>query len=184
MGGSSSTGTLSDEVLPEELLMRVLGHVMLRNRGGGLQKWGCAGVRGVSRQWRAVHDGVCQYLRIRHGVTGEVMHALCGRLPALTYLYLYEVRSLTVDGLRAVGGLTTLTNLELSYANVTDAVLRELRGHTELTKLCLNFCSDVTDVGLKHLESLTALTQLYLFHTSTTQAGRIALKAALPALTI
>ena len=31
------------------------------------------------------------------------MHALCGRLPALTYLNLYGVTSLTEDGLRAVG---------------------------------------------------------------------------------
>ena len=126
---------------------------------------------------------------MRHGVTDEVMHALCGRLPALTYLYLYEVRSLTVDGLRAVGGLTTLTNLELSYANVTDAVLRELRGLTALTFLGLNGCSEVTDVGLQHLSSLAALADIYLhgmpFHgTSTTRAGRKALQASLPALRI
>ena len=210
---SSSTGTLPDEVLweelPEDLLMRVLGHVMLRDRGDGLQRW-CGAVRGVSRQWRAVRDAGCQWLRLLDGVTDEVMHALCGRLPALTYLDMDGVKSLTADGLRAVGGLTTLTFLVLSWCtNVTGAVLRELRGHTELTELYLGGCSDVTDVGLRelrchtalttlwlqsctnvtnvglqHLESLTALTRLYLFHTSTTRAGQNALKAALPALTI
>ena len=32
-------------------------------------------------------------------------------------------------------GLTTLTYLNLQYCNVTDAVLRELRGLTELSEL-------------------------------------------------
>jgi len=44
-------------------------------------------------------------------VTDEV-HALCGRLPLKT-LILDGVTSLTVDGLRAVGGLTALTCLNL-----------------------------------------------------------------------
>jgi hypothetical protein len=116
---------------------------------------------------------------------------------------------LTVDGLLAVGRLTALTHLDLGYCNVTDAVLRELRGLTELSTLdlvqCtlvtdvgvrelrdltalrtlrLSSCTLVTDAGLQHLMSLTALSVLYLYDTSTTQAGRNALKAALPALTI
>ena len=209
---SSSTSTLSDEVtweeLPEELLRRVLGQVMQEYKWKG---WRGA-VRGVSRRWRAVHDAVCQRLRVQDGVTDEVMHALCGRLPVLTDLSLREVTSLTEDGLRAVGGLTTLTTLYLYYcSNVTDAVLRELRDLTALTTLHLSGCTctrvtdvgvwelrdlttltvlhlygcpNVTDVGIRHLSSLTALTRLRLYNTSTTQAGRNALKAALPALTI
>jgi len=43
------------------------------------------------------------------GVTDEAIHALCARLPALTWLDLGEVESLMADGLRAVGGLTALT---------------------------------------------------------------------------
>ena len=257
---SSSTSALSDEVmweeLPEELLRQVLGHVMLAWRG--VKEWR-GSLRGVSRRWRAVHDGACQRLRVRDGMTDEVMHALCGRLPALTFLNLHEVRSLTEDGLRAVGGLTTLTKLILRRCNVTHVVLRELRdlpalthlnlnrctqvtdvgvrelrgltkltildlggctqvtdvgvrelrGLTALTKLNLGLCSHVTNagvrelrgltaltelnfrhcfhvtnVGLQHLTSLSALTKLYLGGTSTTQAGRDALKAVLPALTI
>ena len=185
---SFSTGTLPDEVpwkeLPEELLIRVLGHVMLRDRGDGLQKWWCSVVRGVSRQWLAVHDGACESLIVRDGVTDEGMHMLCGRLPALTYLDLWGVASLTADGLRAVGGLTTLTFLRLDHCNVTDAGLQELRDLTSLTWLILEFCTDVTDAGLQHLTSLTALTMLSFCGTSTTQAGRNALKAARPALTI
>ena len=84
-----------------------------------------------------------------------------------------------------MGGLTTLTWLNLERSNnVTDAVLWELRGLTSLTTLYLVDCTEVTDVGLQHLSSLTALTKLSIDGTSTTQAGRNALKTALPALTI
>jgi Leucine-rich repeat (LRR) protein len=202
--GHSMTG--GSATLPDELLLRVLEHVMLRWDG---EKWWCGGVRGVSRTWRALHDGACTMLEMRNGVTDEGMHALCGRLPALKTLILGGNTSLTADGLFAVGGLTALTHLDLNYCNVTDAVLRELRGLTELSTLSLFDCTLVTDVGvrelrdltalrtldlsdsthvtdagLQHLMSLTALSELYLGDTFTSQAGRNALKAALPALTI
>jgi len=192
-------------MLPDELLLRALELVMLRY---GEKRWSGA-VRGVSRGWRALHDGACTWLRLRNGVTDEGMHALCGRLPALKILTLVEVTSLTAGGLRAVGGLTALTCLNLALCNVTDAVLRELRdltsltelnltgctlvtdvgvrelrGLTALTDLSLDGCTHVTDVGLQHCTSLTALFVLWLHGTSTIQAGRNALKAALPALTI
>ena len=182
MASSSSTSALSPcERLPDDLLLRVLEHVMLGWRG---LMWR-GPVRGVNRKWRALHDGACTSLDVLDGVTDNVMHALCGRLPALAYLDLYGVKSLTSDGLRAVGGLTALTVLNLgACANVTYMVLRELRGLTSLTWLNLEFCSHVTDVGLQHLTSLTALTTLDLRGTSTTKAGRNSLKAALPALAI
>jgi hypothetical protein len=199
MTGGSAT-------LPDELLLRVLEHVMLR--WDGEKEWR-GGVRRVSRTWRALHDGACTRLSLRNGVTDEGMHALCGRLPALKTLRLDGVTSLTADGLFAVGALTALTYLGLSSCNVTDAVLRELRGLTELSELNLHGCTLVTDVGvrelrdltalrnlslygcthvtdagLQHLMSLTALSHLFLHGTTTTQAGRNALTAALPALTI
>ena len=76
-------------MLPDELLLRVLELVMLRY---GIRQW-CGAVRGVSRGWRALHDGACTWLRLRNGVTDEGMHALCGRLPALKTLILPEVTS-------------------------------------------------------------------------------------------
>jgi len=134
MASSSSTSELSDEVmweeLPDELLLKVLGYVMVEY---GEKKWYGA-VRRVSRRWRAVHDGVCQSLSVDDGVT--------------------------------------------------DVGVRELRGLTALTELYLEGCTHVTDVGILHLSSLTKLTNLYLGGTSTTQAGRDALKAALPALKV
>ena len=139
----------------------------------------------------ALHDGACTFLHVRNGVTDEAMHALCGRLPALKTLILRGVKSLTADGLRAVGGLTALTHLDLrSCLIVTDAVLRELRDLTALSALHLSGCSNltnaglrklrgltavankVTDVGLQHLTCLNALTELWLTGTSTTQAAR------------
>jgi hypothetical protein len=64
------------------------------------------------------------------------------------------------------------------HTQVRDTVLRELRGLTALTTLWLGDCTQVTDAGLQHIKSLTALTTLHLSGTSTTQAGRNALKAA------
>jgi hypothetical protein len=198
MTGGSAT-------LPDELLLRVLEHVMLRH---GEKQWRGA-VRGVSRTWRALHDGACTLLHLGNGVTDEGMHAVCERLPALKTLRLYWVTSLTADGLFAVGGLTALTFLFFGNCNVTDAVLRELRGLTELSTLILRDCilvtdvgvrelrdltalrtlaligcTHVTDAGLQHLMSLTALSQLYLGGTSIIQAGWNALEAALPAIII
>ena len=121
------------EELSDDLLLRVLEHAMVRR--GGLKRWRGA-LRGVSRRWRALHDGACTRLEIWNGVTDEGMHVLCARLPALTNLDLSLVTSLTAEGLRAVGGRTTLIILDLLYCpNVTDAVLRELRDLTALAKL-------------------------------------------------
>jgi hypothetical protein len=193
--------------LPDELLLRVLEHVMLGWYG---EKQWRGGVRGVSRTWRALHDGACTWLDCGNGVTDEGLHALCGRLPALKTLFLSGVTSLTADGLRELRDLTALRTLYLyGCTHVTDAVLRELRGLTELStlwlvgctlvtdvgvrelrdlialrELYLYFCTQLTDAGLQHLMSLTALSHLSLHSTSTTQAGRNALKAALPALAI
>ena len=62
--------------------------------------WRCArGEPAVARSARR-----CLSVRTNNGVTHEGMHARCGRLMALTYLHLGGVRSLTADGLRAVGG--------------------------------------------------------------------------------
>ena len=92
----------------------------------------------------------------------------------MTDAVLHELRDLTELSKLFLGGCTL----------VTDVGVRELRDLTTLTALSLRACTHVTDVGLQHLTSLTALSRLYLINTSTTQAGRNALKAALPALTI
>jgi hypothetical protein len=120
--------------LPEELMLKVLDREWTRRDSGA--------VRGTCRRWRAMHDASCKTLSVRDGVPEEVICSLCGRLPALTTLYLYDVQSLTTEGLRAVGGMTTLTWLNLDYSNVTNVGLRELRGLTALSTLYLS-CSSV-----------------------------------------
>jgi Leucine-rich repeat (LRR) protein len=210
--------------LPEELKLKVLDREWTRRDSRA--------VRGTCRRWRAMHDASRKKLRVHDGVPEEVICSLCGRLPALTILDLGGVKSLTTEGLRAVGGLTTLTELYLgasnvtnvglrelrgltalstlylSYSNVTDVGLRELRGLTALSTLSLGGsnvtnvglrelrgltalstlrltnCPSVTDVGLQELTTLTALTQLFVHGCSTSKAGRDALKAAIPGLTI
>jgi hypothetical protein len=163
--------------LPEELKLKVLD-----------REWtprDSAAVRGTCRRWRAMHDASCKTLHVRDGVPeAEVICSLCGRLPALTSLDLMYVQSLTTEGLRAVGGMTTLTELNLGYSTVTNVGLRELRGLIALTFLGLSFCPSVTDVGLQELTTLTALTHLNVYGCSTSKAGRDALKAAIPGLAI
>jgi hypothetical protein len=144
---------------------------------------------------------------MRRGATEQMHFTLCGRLPALTCLKLMG-ETLT-EGLRCVGGLTSLTTLRLWSSNVTDVALRELRTLRSLTHLNLSECELVTDVGVRELRKvpslthislytlsnvtdvalqeiipLTALTHLHVSGCSTSQAGRDALKATAPGLNI
>ena len=86
--------------------------------------------------------------------------------------------------LRELRDLPALSKLYLNCTHVTDVGVRELRDLTTITHLGLGGCTHVTDAGLQHCTSLTALSELSLYRTSTTQAGRNSLKAALPALTV
>ena len=154
---ASSTGTLPEEEelwvhLPEELVLRVLEILRWARRDMGA-------VRGSCRRWRAIHDASCKTLWVHDGVTDEVMHSLCGRMPELTTLSLMLVQSLTAEGLSAVGGLTSLTSLDLGGCNVTD-------------------------VGLQELTTLTQLTKLWVVGCSTSMTGEDALKAAIPGLSV
>jgi hypothetical protein len=69
---------------------------------------------------------------------------------------------------------------------LADKGLKAVSSLTGLTSLDLSYCPLVTDVGLQELTSLTALTTLTLWPggSSTSKAGRDALKAAIPALAI
>jgi hypothetical protein len=102
-----------------------------------------------------------------------------------------RARRIGADDLRAAGVLSAFTFLSLRHCNVTNAVLWELCGLSELSTLYLhdcthvtdvgvrklrdltalrtlvhNGCTHVTDVGLQHLMSLTALSDLWLYGTS------------------
>lgn len=88
------------------------------------------------------------------------------------------------EGLQELSTLTQLTWLSLSDSGVTGVGLWRLRGLTRLTKLYLDDCDGVTDVDIRELSSLSALNHLSLYNCHTSKAGRNALKAAIPGLTI
>jgi len=65
---------------------------------------------------------------------------------------LYSCTSITDEGLRHLGSVTTLN---LSYCRlITDEGLRHLGS---VTTLNLSYCSNITDEGLRHLGSVTTL---------------------------
>ncbi len=71
--------------------------------------------------------------------------------------------------------LTKLSDLDLSYTDVTDAGLAHLKGLTKLTALDLSG-TQVSSAGLKHLEGLSNLTAIDLGGTRVTDAGLVHLK--------
>ena len=86
------------------------------------------------------------------------------------------------DGSQTHSGTTT--NAPSPNPPLTDTHSLRRPHLTALRTLRLSGCTLVTNAGLQHLMSLTGLSVLFLYGTSTTQAGRNALKAALPALNI
>ena len=69
--------------------------------------------------------------------------------------------------------------VNLAFAHVTDAGLKELKHLKQLTSLAL-YNSQVTDEGLKELKDLKQLTTLGLDSTKVTDAGVKELQEALP----
>jgi hypothetical protein len=67
---------------------------------------------------------------------------------------------MTGDGLRALGGLTSLNSLNLACCeHVSDAVLSVLASLRALARLNLDFCNQVSDDGLSALQA--SLPSLY-----------------------
>jgi hypothetical protein len=143
-------------------------------------------------------------------VTDKEVLAL-SHVAGLTSLNLYRCDNVSSEGLRAVSSLTALTTLNFDNCdNVSSEVLRAVSSLTALTTLHLQLCFNVTDVGLYAVSRLSALTTLNLRHClnvtdeglrelrrlfflstlnlsycpNVTAAGKLALQAALPNLTI
>jgi len=76
-----------------------------------------------------------------------------------------------------------LVGVNLSFRDVSDADLEQLKGLTSLTYLDLSG-TKVTDAGLKHLKGLSSLQTLYLAGTKVTHVGADRLKKALPNLEV
>ena len=80
-------------------------------------------------------------------------------------------------------GLTSLRELYLDKAKITDAGLAHLKDLKGLQDLRLNG-SEITDAGLEHLRGLTNLEILDLHGTKVTAAGIKRLKQQLPEVDI
>lgn len=91
------------------------------------------------------------------GIGNEELAHLRG-LTNLTELTLHTP-TVTDDGLKHVGELTSLQTLDLE-CDITEDGLRHIRSLTNLRKLTLE--GDITDDGLKHIGSLTNLRELVL----------------------
>ena len=93
-------------------------------------------------------------------------------LPALRRATLWEIRGLDNEALAHIGKVTTLRELELGDAEISDAGLKHLRGLQSLTFLGLGWTKDVTDAGLMKLKDCKALTTVIVNKkTGTTPAG-------------
>jgi hypothetical protein len=143
-------------------------------------------VRLVSREWRDCHDALVTRLTVTCTTNDEGMWLLVRRFPAVVSLAMkHSGRLLTDEGLKAVSSLIGLTSLDISHCElVTDEGLKAVSTLTGLTFLKLRYCDKVTAEGLKAVSSLTGLKSLDLCSCSTSKAGRDALKAAIPGLTI
>lgn len=86
------------------------------------------------------------------------------RLPRLRALELYGCNRLTDAGLGHLGELLRLTVLSIgpSVRGVTDEGLRRLAPHSQLSRLNLSWCEEISDRGLQHLSGISSLTHLDL----------------------
>lgn len=117
----------------------------------------------------------------KHIVIPAVEFRHLAALPALRKATLWEIRGLDDEALAHIGKVTTLRELELGDAEITDAGLKHLRGLQSLTFLGLGWTKDVTDAGLPALVALSNLEVLVLAGTKVTDAG-LAHLAKLPQL--
>ena len=117
-------------------------------------------------------------------VTG--IQALLGGANALTDLDLSHCCNITVDGLRALGGLTSITTLKLCACggggSVTDAVVSSLVSLTALTSLDLGSCRKVTAHGMRAVSSLPLPISFLSLHKCNADADLLRTVSRLTAL--
>jgi internalin A len=102
--------------------------------------------------------------------------------PKLETLALANTK-VTDAGMKEFLRLEHIENIDLSGNAVTDAALKNLKGLVNLRTLTLDN-TPVTDACLKDVAEMKDLKNIFLRETKTTEEGRLALKAALPALHI
>ncbi len=139
-------------------------------------------------------------------ITDDLLAQIQG-FPKLTHLNVTMCAKVTDAGVKTIGGLSSLQQLDLSGTQITDSGLENLKGLNNLQRLDLNetqisdaglarleemkqlqslglMLTPITDAGLEHLKGLTGLKALYVLRTKATEAGVAALQTALPGCTI
>jgi len=104
---------------------------------------------------------------------GKATDAILGdvsRLKPLEALSLSSCDRVTDAGLKSLGELTELKELDLTLTKVTGAGLAELCALKQLRSLTL-LCDDIDDAGMRHLSKLKQLRYLDLSCTHVTDAG-------------
>ncbi len=80
----------------------------------------------------------------------------------LTFLNLSENRKITDKGCEFITRLVTLTHLNLSSCDISNAGLKTISLMRSLKFLDITFCNRVTDAGILYLRALTGLEYLDL----------------------
>jgi len=105
------------------------------------------------------------------GISGDQITPLgiqkLGALKELRCLDLRGVRITKADA-TVLGGLKKLVFLDLKGTSLDDGSLEDLSRLKRLRTLILSFNADISDAGVRHLETLQALTSLELRGTSVT----------------
>jgi len=83
----------------------------------------------------------------------------------------FSADDLVAASLSDLHSLANLGELDLSYRDLTDTDLANLKGLTSLKVLYLSYNLQMTDAGLAHLKGLTTLSLLDLDGTKITDAG-------------
>ena len=143
-------------------------------------------VRLVCRGWARQVAGAWRTLRPADVEDVALWRARLGRMGSLRAIDFRRsgVTDATLEALRDLE-LTDLARLDVQCCeNLTDVGLMALAALTGLTSLNVSWYNNVTDVGVAALAALTGLTELDVSGCDVTEAGVAALELALPRLTI
>jgi Leucine-rich repeat (LRR) protein len=129
-------------------------------------------------KWIANRLGVDTFCRVRSvrfsGRPSNAKMDYVGRLSSLEELLLTNA-NVTDAGMVHLEGLTKLDSVYLEQTQISDAGLAHLKDSTGLRLLSISD-TRITDAGMVHLEGLTNLDSLYLNRTQVTDAGLLHLK--------
>ncbi|HBJ34990.1 MAG TPA: hypothetical protein DDZ51_09565, partial [Planctomycetaceae bacterium] len=112
-------------------------------------------------------------------VTDEAVAIARKNHPRLSHVNLGSTRAFTAAGLEELSLITNLVQVYASHAKIDNEGLSHLKNAVNLRQLIFHG-SDLSDVGLRHLQEVKTLSFIQLVDTKVTREGVAAFKAALP----